>query len=273
MISVPDYFMPRGGPRLHVDDTGGQGLPVLFQHGLCGDAGQASEVFPRDDGFRRITLESRGHGASEAGDSQAFSITTFTDDAAALIEAKGLAPVVVGGISMGAAIAMRLAVLHPELVSGLIIARPAWSTKAAPSNMRPNGEVGELLSRLSQDEALTSFLQSKTAKRLAVEAPDNLGSLKSFFSRNPQKVTAALLSSISPDGPGVSAAQLRSISIPTLVIGHRIDSVHPFALAKEVAELVPGAKLVEITPKAQNRARYISDFQTALHDFLKRSLT
>jgi pimeloyl-ACP methyl ester carboxylesterase len=263
------YFTPPNGPQLRLDDAGGTGLPVLFQHGLCGEAGQAQEVFPRDDAFRRVTLEMRGHGKSAAGDPKAFSIATFADDAAALIEARQFATLVVGGISMGAAIAMRMAVHHPQLVKGLIIARPAWAMDAAPGNMQPNAEAGELLHRFPGDQALAIFEQGDTAKRLADEAPDNLASLRSFFTREPLDITAALLRNISADGPGVSRSQLGSISVPTLIIGHRIDSVHPFSLAEELADLIPGAQLVEIAPKAQDRVRYVAEFRTAMHDFLK----
>lgn len=263
------HFTPRNGPHLHVDDAGGDGLPVLFLHGLCGDAKQTAEAFPPDAEFRRITLEARGHGSSEAGDATAFSIATFTDDAAQLIAALNRGPFVVGGISMGAAIAMRLAVLRPELVRGLVIARPAWSTTVAPPNMQPNAEVGALLAHLAGDSALAVFMETATAKRLAVEAPDNLVSLKGFFTRAPRDVTAALLQRISADGPGVSAAQLRGLRVPTLVIGHGRDSVHPLALAQTIAQLIPGAVLAEIAPKAVDRCRYVSDFQTAMRQFLK----
>lgn len=269
MSIPPDTFMPPTGPQLHVDDAGGMGLPVLFQHGLCGQAAQPAEVFPQITAFRRITLECRGHGGSEAGEHGAFSIATFTDDVVALIAARKLAPVVMGGISMGAAIAMRIAVLHPELVSALIIARPAWSTAAAPANMQPNAEAGRFLRMPAKDEALAAFMAGDTAKRLAAEAPDNLATLRGFFRREPHDVTAALLLAIAADGPGVTAAQLQSISVPTLVIGNRADSIHPFAMAEEIAALITTARLVEIMPKSQDRVRYVADFQAALDSFLK----
>jgi pimeloyl-ACP methyl ester carboxylesterase len=263
------HFAPPDGPRLHVDDSGGTGLAMLFQHGLCGDARQVAEVFPPQTLFRRITLECRGHGASEPGDTSAFSIATFTGDVIALIEKLGLGPVVVGGISMGAAIAMRIAIRRPDLVRGLVIARPAWSTAAAPPNMAPNAEVGELLFRLPSEEARGAFLAGATAKRLAAEAPDNLVSLTGFFSRQPFAVTSALLRLISASGPDVSAAQLKAIAVPTLVIANRMDRIHPIALAEEIAGLIPTARLVEIAPKALDRAKYAADFQLALATFLK----
>jgi pimeloyl-ACP methyl ester carboxylesterase len=267
MIGVHQNLV-RDGLTLRVDDFGGCGLPVVFQHGLCGDAGQAKEAFPDDPRFRRITLECRGHGASEAGDATAYSIGTFSEDIAALIEANGEAPLVVGGISMGAAIALQLAVRRPDLVRGLILARPAWVTAAAPDNMAPNAEVGRLLATLAADEAQKAFLAGDGAKRLAETAPDNLASLLGFFGRKPQAVTAALLCAIASDDPGVSEKEVRAIRAPTLVIGHGRDEVHPLAYAEAVAALIPDARLVAITPKADSRARYVSDFRAALSTFL-----
>ena len=256
-------------PRLRIDDTGGTGIPVIFQHGLCGSAAQPAEVFPQHTGIRRVTLESRGHGASEPGEFSQFSIATFAEDTAALIAELDCGSVVVGGISMGAAIAMRLAVTRPELVCGLIIARPAWSLSAAPANMAANAEVASCLERHPPEKARTRFGRSTTAKVLAVDGPDNLATLLGFFTREPVDVTAALLRAISADGPGIAEDDLRSLRIPTLVIGHGKGVIHPLGLAEELATLIPNAKLVRITPKSEDRARYVADMRAALADFLK----
>jgi pimeloyl-ACP methyl ester carboxylesterase len=157
MTAISPKFSRTGSPILNVDDAGGDGLPVIFQHGLCGDARQTAEAFPRDPRFRRITIESRGHRASEAGDPAQFSIHTFADDVATFIEAHRLGPIVIGGISMGAAITLHVAVHRPETVRGLILARPAWVTVSAPANQSPNLEVGWLLGALSQKDARDAF--------------------------------------------------------------------------------------------------------------------
>jgi pimeloyl-ACP methyl ester carboxylesterase len=256
------------GVALNVADSGDGGLPVMMQHGLCGDAQQISEVFPDDPRFRRLTMECRGHGASEVGDPTKFSIATFASDLSALIESRRLAPLVIGGVSMGAAIALRLAVRRAELVHGLVLARPAWVVSARPDNMKPNGEVGQLLGAYSSDQARRLFLASETARRLSDEAPDNLASLDGFFSRTPRAVTAALLQAIASDGPGICEAEARRIAVPTLVIGTKQDSIHPFAHAETLALLIPNSRLVEITPKSQDRAQYVRDFRTALTGFL-----
>src|SRR6516164_11393780 len=131
MTKMCTKFSGTGAPVLNVDDAGGVGLPVIFQHGLCGDAGQTMEAFPHDLRFRRITIESRGHGRSEAGDPSLFSIRTFATDIVAFIEAYRLSPLVIGGISMGAASTLHIAVHRPDTVTGLILVRLAWIVASA----------------------------------------------------------------------------------------------------------------------------------------------
>lgn len=261
-------FETSDGTLLNVD-VAGVGAPVVFQHGLCGDIRQTGEVFPVDLGLRRITVEARGHGHSQPGNLDRLSIATFADDLASYIEKRIAAPVVLGGISMGAAISLRLAIKRPDLVRALIIARPAWLTQSAPENMAPNAEVGHLLRTMSPEDASAAFLAGSTGQRLANEAPDNLASLLGFFSRLPHDVTAALLTAISSDGPDVTDSQVREIAVPTLIIGHDRDVIHPLAYAQVLAETIPTARFVKITSKAENRSQYLADFQTAMRNFFK----
>lgn len=260
------FTILRDGLSLAAYDSGGGGLPVVFQHGLCGDIAQVAEAFPENSGFRLIGLECRGHGASAAGDD--LSISVFADDVVALIEQVGV-PVVLGGISMGAAISSRIAVKRPDLVRGLVLARPAWVAEAGPANMQPNAEVGALLARLTPDEARAAFEASETCAVLARDAPDNLASMRAAFSRLPIAVTAKLLTRISADGPGVSEADLGALKVPAMVIATVQDVVHPLGLADRLANLIPGAMLTRITPKGVDKSAYIADFHAALSAFLK----
>jgi pimeloyl-ACP methyl ester carboxylesterase len=257
----------RTRPRLNIVEAGA-GAAFVFQHGLCADASQPAEVFPDDMPFRRVTVECRGHGASEDGDFEDFSIATFADDVARTIEAKALAPAVLGGISMGAAIALRLAIRRPDLVRALVLARPAWVADSAPPNMRPFAEVGELLARFPPGEARAHFEQSETAARLARKGPDNLASLLGFFAREPRETTSALLTRIAADGPGVTPAEIAALGPPALVIGTARDPLHPLAYAEQLAQLIPGARLLRITSKSESRARYVDEFRAAIRGFL-----
>jgi len=262
-------FITSDGVKLALHEHGDGEAPFFFQHGLCGAVAQPAEVTPELNHLRLLTLECRGHGRSEAGDFTKFSIKQFADDVAEVISELGR-PVILGGISMGAAISLRLAIKRPELIRALVLARPAWVTDYAPDNMKPNAFVGELLSKMNSKEAEQHFLNSAIAQRLEAEAPDNLHSLKGFFHRAPQHVTAALLSCISVDGPGVDRTQVEKITFPTLMIGHEDDFIHPLSYAKDLAKLIPHSEFVLITSKVRDKMRYVSDFQNALSQFLKK---
>lgn len=263
---TPTGWIMRDGFRLALHDAGGAGRPVLFQHGLCGDARQVEEAFPDDARLRRVVLECRGHGASEFD--PAPSLAKFTDDLAAVVEAIG-GPVPVGGISMGAALALRLVVARPELVSHLILVRPAWEAgDAPPANLEPNAEVGMLLYRFPLAEAREAFLESETAARLRVEAPDNLASLTGFFAREPVSRTAVLLSALSREGLGVRAADLVGLRVPVLVCGTAEDAIHPVGLAKALAAEIKGARYLDLPPKGRDKAAHLAALHKAILGFL-----
>ncbi|HEX7108003.1 MAG TPA: alpha/beta hydrolase [Aestuariivirga sp.] len=243
---------------------GGEGLPVIFQHGLGGDEAQVAEVFPDSQGIRRLTLECRGQGKSSLGNASEISIANFANDIVAFTDFRGADRFVIGGISMGAAIALRIAIRHPGRVKALILARPAWLWGAAPENMKPFSEVASYLRKRTVDD----FEASTTAQKLAREAPDNLLSLKKFFSVKDRSATAALLETIAADGPGVSEVEVRAIAVPTLVIGHKIDAVHPLEFAQTLASRIVGSQLVEITPKATDKPKHVAEFRKHVAQFL-----
>ncbi|MGU7771684.1 alpha/beta fold hydrolase [Burkholderia sp. MR1-5-21] len=249
----------------------GAGPAVVFQHGLGGDEAQVAEVFPASAPFRRLTLECRAHGRSDDCATSPYSLESFSDDVLAFADERGIDRFVVGGISMGAAIALRLAVKHPDRVSALVLARPAWLWDSSPLNMRPFGEVAARIVAAGATNGLKAFERSGTASFLQDAAPDNLASLRKFFARPRPEVTAKLLASISSDGPGVTKEQVAAINVPTLVIAHGRDYVHPLEHGKVLAETIPGAEFVEITPKATDKARYVAEFSDALLQFLTKN--
>lgn len=267
MEGLTHHPVIREGLRLSCAAGPGTGARAYFQHGLCGDCGQTMEVFPHDAAAMR-TLECRGHGRSDAGDPRHYAIATFAEDLAALMERDG-APSILGGISMGAAIAARLAVTRPDLVRALILARPAWIAAAAPANMAPNAEVARWLARPGRPGEAAAFRASATGRRLADEAPDNLASLCGFFARRPRDVTAALLAAISTDGPRVDESALAGLRLPVLVIGTAEDLIHPISIARRLARLIPGARLVEIAPKGRGRDVHRQAFRAALGHFME----
>jgi pimeloyl-ACP methyl ester carboxylesterase len=226
---------------------------------------QPAEVFP--DGFTRITLLCRGHDGSDLGDPARLSIAQFAADALALMDHLGLQTLPMGGISLGAAIALRLAVTHPDRVQALILARPAWVDHPAPATMQSYAEVARQLDRHGEiGRAL--FQSGKVYRDLSLASPDNAASLVTFFTRARPDTTVALLQSIPLDGPGVTRAQIAALPLPTLVLTTGQDSVHPAAYGQDLAALIPHAILTDLPAKGRDKPAHVAAFRAALAQFL-----
>jgi len=248
----------------------GQGTPVLWQHGLGADHAQPAAVFPAIAGIQRITLMCRGHDESDLGDPSRLSIAQFADDALALLDHLQIERAIVGGISLGAAIALRLAVQHPSRINALILARPAWVDAPSLNTMDAYALAADCLERLGAKQGLQQFCSTERYRSVLACSPDNAQSLRGFFSRPRPDTTIALLSHIARDWPQVTCRELASIQIPALVIGNDHDHIHPLAYAQELKALIPSAQLAIITSKTVNPQHYQQEFSAALAAFLAR---
>ncbi|MGH9243016.1 MAG: alpha/beta fold hydrolase [Acidimicrobiales bacterium] len=116
-------------PTVEIRDTtihyeqAGSGPDLLFVHGMCGDARVWDVQIELLRGhYACTTYDRRGHSRSPRGDA-AESDATHAADAATLIEALDLDPVVVAS-SGGARIAVELLRRRPDLVRGAVLSEP-----------------------------------------------------------------------------------------------------------------------------------------------------
>jgi len=137
----------RGGLSFNYLDEGDpSGRPFVFQHGLGGDVSQPADIFPPPSGIRLLSLDCRGHGGTRPlGPAGKLSFSSFADDLAALMDHLGLQRAVVGGISMGAGVALNLASRYPKRVVGLVLSRPAWLDSPRPKNLKAYPVIARLL--------------------------------------------------------------------------------------------------------------------------------
>jgi pimeloyl-ACP methyl ester carboxylesterase len=110
------------GLRLY---AGGAGSPVVLLHGLGGAASNWVEVTEELAASHRVlALDLPGHGGSEAPPRGA-GLPWFADAVAVGLRDEGVERAIVVGHSLGGQIALHLAVRHPDLVGGLLLAAPA----------------------------------------------------------------------------------------------------------------------------------------------------
>ena len=128
--------LARPGGTIAFEDAG-DGPPVVMLPGL-GDLRQQYRFLAPDigaAGYRAVSADLRGHGASSTGWSD-YGSEAAGGDLIALIEALGADPAVVIGTSFGAAPAVYAAAERPDLVAGLVLIGPFVRRQHLPALMR-----------------------------------------------------------------------------------------------------------------------------------------
>lgn len=256
------------GLTFHYRDVG-DGVPFLFQHGLGADTSQTFSLYCPPNGIRLITLDCRGHGlTSPLGPEEKLTIPQFAIDLTMLLDHLKLERAVIGGISMGAATSLHLAITKPERFLGLVLSRPAWLDEPRGSSFEIFGVVAQLIRRYGAWEGAIRFQASEIFQTIKQASADNALSLLAQFAHPRAEETVAKLEWIPKHHPSHPRDAWRDLRMPTLVLGNRMDAIHPFEFAEEHAHIIPGALLRELTPKSVNKEQHTADTQRFLDDFL-----
>lgn len=121
------------GARLHVRETGA-GAPLLLIHGASANSfelwGPLAEPLARE--HRVIAFDRPGLGHSTRPRRNGHTLAYQAACAARVLENAGAGPATIVGHSLGAAVALRLALDHPHLVSGLVLIAPASHPHPGP---------------------------------------------------------------------------------------------------------------------------------------------
>ena len=141
MHAVPPSYVPparivtvpgRGEMFVRAHLTGRTDRPtVLLLHGWTASADLQFVTAYEElaEAYDFVAVDHRGHGRGIRAD-EPFSLEDVADDAAGVVEALGLGPVLAVGYSMGGPVAMLLRHRHPDLVSGLVLGATALEWKA-----------------------------------------------------------------------------------------------------------------------------------------------
>lgn len=195
----------------------GEGPAVLLIPGATGDADHFALVAPLlADQFTVVTYDRRGNSRSSAATTAGPAwMDEQADDAAALLDALGLAPAAVFGTSGGAVIALHVLVRRPDVVRGAIVHEPpllgvlanGTEVSAQLQAMAEEGMAGggpraamELFIRANASDAVFEGFHPEMRERL-------LGNAEVFFGREVEPFVSYL-----PD------AAVPGARVPTVVV-------------------------------------------------------
>ena len=261
-----DFWYAEKGAEAHEEH---RRLAFVFQHGLGGDRRQPMELYRHRAGVHLIAMDCRGHGKTQPlGDPDLLRFDTFADDVVALLDHLGVGQFVAGGISMGAGVALNLALRYPQRLKGLLLVRPAWLAQPCPPNLDCMVAVGQWLRDYGVVQGREGFLASPLYLRLQQEAPYTASSLLAQFDEPRAADAWPRLLRLPADAPNRDPAAWRAVGIPTLILANHGDLAHPYEFAEVLAAAIPGANLVEVPSKAVDQGAHIAAARTQIDGFL-----
>ena len=231
----PSFVETDDGTSLFYLDWG-SGKPVLFTHAwaLNADIWEYQLTELADQGVRCVAYDRRGHGRS-SDPGRGYDYDRLADDLAAVIGRLDLHDVTLVGFSMGNGEAVRYLSRH----GSSRIARLVMVSTIPPQS---GGNFDAFIAALKQDRP-TFFAKGVTAFTSSHPAvsPAMTDWVVAQFMRSSPKGVIDCMRAISH---GNFEAELRAITVPTLVLHGDKDQVNPVErTGKKVAELIPGATL------------------------------
>lgn len=240
-------YAPINGIRIHYE-TYGQGDPLLLINGLSAPAvGFLYQVRDLSPHYRVITFDNRGVGETGVAPGDVYSTARMADDAAGLLRHLGVARAHVLGTSMGGTIAQELALRHPKLVRSLVLAC-TW-VRGDGRFLHALRSWVALSRKVSVEERFREVLYSWVFTPAFLERP---GAVEEALKRALAYPYQTAPEAIERQAGGIlawngtRAKDLKRIRVPTLVIVGREDILTPPAFSRELARLIPRARLKTI---------------------------
>ena len=261
------------GLQIEVDDTGGEGRPVIL---LIMGLGMQLIAWPTafvqqlvDAGFRVLRHDNRDIGLSQGFDHagtgnlvwesirqrlglkvrSAYTLQDMAGDSLGVLDALGIERAHIVGASMGGMIAQRLAASATQRAASLVSIMSSSGARGLPG---PRREVSAMLMRrpLGRSEAelvahsikLLRLIQSPAYPQTDTELAERL----SFAMRRSYHPAGLLRQMLAIGADDERPQVLPRIQSPTLVLHGEADALVPIACGQDSAQRIPGAKFVPI---------------------------
>jgi len=223
----------------------GEGPRLLFISGTASDLRMKPNVFdgPFPRHFDTLAYDQRGLGQTSKPD-RPYSMAEYAQDAAGLMQAIGWGSALVVGVSFGGMVAQELAINHPHMVEGLVLA--CTTPGGAGGSSFPFHEI-EHLTGEARARHMIPISDTRYDDAWAKAHSEQYEAMIAFASNDPYA-----------DEPGMTMGRhrqlearakhdtwdrLAQIRCPTLVCAGRYDGIAPQATVAKMANRIRGAEL------------------------------
>ncbi len=229
------------GHRLSYTEFGSGDRVIVLTHGIMLTRRMHAPLARRlaRAGFRTVTLDLLGHGDSaRPTDSWLYSMPAFAEQTVALLDHLDIDSAVIGGTSLGANVALEVAVASPERALGLIVEMPVLDNAivAGLVTFAPLLMAARFLPFTVQGVALAAKAVPHGSQWIDV--------VTDTLSQQPASM-AALLHGVLFGRIAPPKSVRCKIATPALIIGHERDPIHPFGDADTLAADMATAEFVQ----------------------------
>jgi non-heme chloroperoxidase len=240
------------GTEIFYKDWGSKDAqPIVFHHGwpLSGDDWDGQMMFFLEQGYRVIAHDRRGHGRSSQS-ATGHDMDTYVADVAALTDHLDLKDAIhIGHSTGGGEVARYVARAKPGRVAKAVLVS-AVAPIMVVTDSNPDGVPLSVFDMIREQTATnrTQFYYDFTMtffgyNRDGVEAKE--GVRLNWWRQGMTGSVLAHTLGIKAFSETDFTADLKAITVPTLVLHGEDDQVVPFATTGKIsATLVPGAKLI-----------------------------
>ena len=216
------------GVPIHYEATGAAPSTLCLIHGAGGNAmSWIRQLEGLSDCARVVAIDLPGHGQS-GGDGRSV-IADYVAVVKNFMETAGLGRAVLGGHSMGGAIAQAYALAHPHLLDGLILVGTGARLRVLP----------EVLQRLQADYiGGCAFVTDQSLSPAASEGLKT-GVMTGMLMTRPEVTIGDLRACDSFD----MMDRIGAVKVPALVICGRDDRLTPPKYSEFLAQRIPFARL------------------------------
>lgn len=264
--------------KLHVEDTGGTGRPVVLIHGwpLSAESWKAQVPVLKHAGYRVVAYDRRGFGRSEKP-ADGYEYDTLADDLASVIDDLGLQDVTLVGFSMGGGEVARYIARHGEQRLRSVVfasAVPPYMLQTAdnPDGPLTPSKAEQMRQDLGRDRDgffdnfTTDFFSAKGA--LKVSESERQAAIKLCQQSDQTAALGCMQAFATTD----FREDLKKVSVPTLVLHGDSDGTVPYeGSGKRTHAAIAGSEAVVLkdAPHGCN-ASHPEQFNAALVAFLKK---
>ncbi len=243
----------------------GHGVPLIFLHGLGSDASDSRRDLGALPGVRLAVADQRGHGRAQPSLSPGqFTLDSLVADLHAVVSVLRWPEPVVGGGSMGAAVALRYVITRPAQCRALVLVAPAMADRL-PAAANVIAQIADRIDAIGLEQAVAELRAQRKpagaprrlpdrapATRSASLLPSDDDSLDSWLRQDGRSLAVAMRA-VQSWRPVVALTDLTTLQVPVVLVGIRDDPLHPLEVAAGLHRHLPVSHLEIIDSPARAR--------------------